>query len=299
MSREARLVSGDASAGVSTRGAEPTAWSIGQTDLLWSGDRRYWGRTCPILFPIVGRANGGTIRVGAQAHEIGVHGFAAESDFEVVAQSADRLRMVLVDDAGTRSRFPFSFRLEVCYWLQPSSLLARFAVANPGDRALPYALGFHPGLRWPFAGGGRHDYGIVFDDDEDPSVPVITSNGLFSLQRRPVPLEGRRLALSEALMADEALCFLDARSRSLDFVAPDGAVIAMAADNFAHFALWSRPPAAFLCLEAWTGHGDPEGFDGDIFAKPSMRRLEPGHQARHTVELTFHPSRKPSPCRQP
>lgn len=291
-----RLLSGEACAIISTRGAEPTAWSIGETDLLWSPDRRSWGRTSPILFPIVGRAAGGTIRVGAQAFEIGVHGFAAASEFELVDQGADRLHMVLVDDEHTRSQFPFSFRLAVCYRLQPSSLTVRFAVANTSDRALPYALGFHPGFRWPFAGRARRDYAIVFEHDEEPWVPVITSNGLFSPERRPLPLESRRLALSDALLADEALCFLDARSRSLRFAAPDGAAIAMAVDNFAHLALWSRPPAAFLCIEAWTGHGDPVGFDGDIFAKPSMRRLEPGHEARHAVELTFHHSRKPSPC---
>jgi hypothetical protein len=44
--------------------------------------------------------------------------------------------------------------------------------------------------------------------------------------------------------------------------------------------LWSRPGAPFLCLEAWTGHGDPAGFSGDIFAKPSMQSLFPGESAR-------------------
>jgi galactose mutarotase-like enzyme len=54
----------------------------------------------------------------------------------------------------------------------------------------------------------------------------------------------------------------------------------MELDNFPHIALWSRPGAPFLCLEAWTGHGDPEYFDGDIFAKPSMRLLNPFESAR-------------------
>jgi galactose mutarotase-like enzyme len=54
----------------------------------------------------------------------------------------------------------------------------------------------------------------------------------------------------------------------------------MELDNFPHIAIWSRPNAPFVCLEAWTGHGDPVGFDGDIFAKPSMRTLDPGQTAR-------------------
>ena len=51
--------------------------------------------------------------------------------------------------------------------------------------------------------------------------------------------------------------------------------------GFDHAALWMRPGAPFLCLEAWTGYSDPEGFAGDLFEKPSMRVLAPGAQARH------------------
>jgi hypothetical protein len=95
------------------------------------------------------------------------------------------------------------------------------------------------------------------------------------------------LLLSEDLLANEALCFLNARSRSLRFVAPDGAAIRLELQDFPHIALWSRPPASFLCIEAWTGYGDPEGFAGDISAKPSMRFLPAGARAEHAIRLTY------------
>ncbi len=59
--------------------------------------------------------------------------------------------------------------------------------------------------------------------------------------------------------------------------------------GFDHCALWTRPPAPYLCLEAWTGYSDPEGFAGDIFEKPSMRTLAPGETARHeaTYRVSF------------
>jgi hypothetical protein len=67
----------------------------------------------------------------------------------------------------------------------------------------------------------------------------------------------------------------------------------MELENFPHIALWSRSVkgigAPFLCLEAWTGHGDPEGFSGDIFAKPSMRALAPGETARSAARLLWRP----------
>ena len=57
----------------------------------------------------------------------------------------------------------------------------------------------------------------------------------------------------------------------------------MTAEELPHFALWSRPGAGFVCLEHWTGHGDPVGFGGDLFAKPSMRVLSPEAKARHAA----------------
>ena len=88
---------------------------------------------------------------------------------------------------------------------------------------------------------------------------------------RPIPLRGRELALSDALFAGDALCFLDPASRSLRFEQSGGAAIEMDFHGFDHVALWTRPGAPFLCLEAWTGYSDPEGFAGDLFEKPSMR----------------------------
>ncbi len=41
----------------------------------------------------------------------------------------------------------------------------------------------------------------------------------------------------------------------------------MTVEDFPHFAVWSKRGAPFVSLEAWTGHGDPDGFDGDIHGK--------------------------------
>ena len=58
-------------------------------------------------------------------------------------------------------------------------------------------------------------------------------------------------------------------------------------EDFPHAALWTRPHAPFLCLEAWTGYSDPEEFAGDLFDKPGMRALEPGESGRHEARYVF------------
>ena len=142
-------------------------------------------------------------------------------------------------------------------------------------------------------------------------MPVIATGGLISQDTHPVsfldaptPLphlapiwghgadgpaapRGRRLSLTADLMAREALCFLDIDSRSASFENGEGARLRVDLEDFPHLALWARPPAPFLCIEAWTGHGDPVGFEGEISQKPSMRLLAPGATARHAARFSF------------
>lgn len=116
---------------------------------------------------------------------------------------------------------------------------------------------------------------------------MIAPGGLISKAMRPIPLNGRDLALGDRLFPGDALCFLGPASRSLRFEQLGGAAIEMDFHGFEHAALWTRPGAPFLCLEAWTGYSDPEGFVGDLFEKPSMRTLQPGERARHGASYRF------------
>jgi len=281
------LASGDDRAEIRRLGAELIALRVERKNLLWRADAAVWGRSSPILFPVVGRLRNGAIQVGQKSYRMGVHGFAASRPFEVVEQSQDSVLLQLADDDVTKAIFPFSFRLIIRYRLLSRCLEISFKVENSGAICLPYALGLHPGFAWPFATGARGDYCVEFEQDEVPEVPLITADGLFSNLRRPLPLQGTVLPLTEELFTNDALSFLNAKSRLLRFIAPDGSAIRMEVEDFPHFALWTRPGAPFLCLEAWTGYGDPEDFAGDISEKPSIRFLPPGACARHAARLIY------------
>ena len=159
-------------------------------------------------------------------------------------------------------------------------------VENPGDAPAPYACGLHPGFRWPLGErieGGAHR---AIREPERAEVPVVGPGGVVSPQE-PVPLVGRDLPLSDELFAKEAICFVDCASQSLRFIDGAGEAIEMDFPDFPHVAFWMRPGAGYLCLEPRTGYSDPEGFDGDLFEKPSMRVLAPGATARHAATFTF------------
>jgi galactose mutarotase-like enzyme len=282
------LAHGRASAEIALAGAEARAWRIDGRELLWPSDPAVWHQISPILFPVVGWTRDGA-RVDGRQYALGLHGFAAAQAFAIEAQSADSVRLTLVDNAETRAVYPFAFRLTLDYRLTDNALEMAIEVENKGAAPMPYACGLHPGFCWPFDGGRREDYEIRFEKPEPPEIPVVAPGGLVSARKRPIPIEGSTLKLSDELFAQDALCFIDPMSHSLRFVAPSGAEIAMVLDGFAHFALWKRGAAAFLCLEAWTGYSDPEGFAGELVDKPGMRMLAAGETARHRALYSFTP----------
>ena len=280
---------GDARATIAFLGAEARSWRIAGHDLLWPGNPAIWSDISPILYPVVGWTRGGEERVDGVRYLLGLHGFARFETFAVETSGPDFVRLTLSDNASTRAVYPFAFALALEYRLSADALAIAIEVANPDERRAPYACGLHPGFRWPLGQAGRDGALVQFERVERPEVPQLTPGGLVRATTRPIPLSGRNLPLSDALFAHDALCFLDCKSRSLAFVDASGGSITMEYESFQHAALWTRPGAPFLCLEAWTGYSDPDGFEGDLFEKPSMRVLEPGGRARHEARFVFQP----------
>jgi galactose mutarotase-like enzyme len=282
-----RLRSGDSLAEISATGAEVLQWAVAGHSLLWQSDPRVWAETAPILFPVVGWTRNGQIRVGNKSYPLGLHGFARSQRFSVQRLTQESVRLVLDSDRQTLALYPFDFRFCVDYSLQANSLIVELAVFNLGEGPMPFACGLHPGFCWPLSGETQNGHRILFDRQERNRVPEITPQGLFSARFRPVPLNGTTLDLAPGLFAKEAMCFLNVESRGLRYEAGDGAMLRMEMEGFSHIAFWSKPDARFIALEVWTGHGDPDGFNGDLFAKPSMTILRPGASAVHRARFSF------------
>jgi galactose mutarotase-like enzyme len=278
-----RLQSGASVAEISLQGGEALRWSCAGREMLWQAQAAIWDRTAPLLFPVCGWTRNGEVRVGAKTYPLGLHGFAASQRFEVVVQGIDYVTLRLSDNEATRALYPFSFVLDVTYRLGADGLEVSASVTNRGVTAMPYAFGLHPGFLWL---GAADDCRLIFDEAERGLVPVIAPGGLFSDQVRSVPMQRRELPLGGDLFAREALCFLHARSRGLTLAGPEGR-LQVELEGFPHWVIWSKPGAPFVCLESWTGYGDPVGFVGDLFEKPGMILLAPGASASHRARYMF------------
>lgn len=279
-----RLASGDAAAEIALVGAEPLRWNVGGRDLLWSGDPAHWSYRAPILFPVVGASAGGVVTVDGGAYPMAQHGFARTSRFQLLEQDGASCRLRLAETDESWAHYPFRFVLDVTVVLTGTALSLAFEVTNTDMSPLPYGLGVHPAFPWPLSGQERAGHHVVFAEAEGGELPEIAPGGLLARTTRRVPLDGRVLPLDPALFT-EALVFLDARSRAFAFQGPSGASITMALDGFPHLAVWSRPDAPFLSLEAWTAHADWADAAGELRERASMTVLAPGAIGRHVVRL--------------
>ena len=239
----------------------------------------FWSGRAPLLFPIVGALKDNRHPVGGADYELPKHGFARHSTFDVIEATPETAVFRLGDSQGSRAHYPYGFRLDVAYELSGARLTTTATVANADDEPIPVAFGFHPAFRWPLPGGEpRLGHVIEFAEAEPAPIARIDADGLIA-RREPSPVEGRRLALSEALFEDDALIFLEPKSRSLRYGPAAGGSPSLRIDfpDMPQLGIWTKPGGApFLCIEPWSGYASPAGFAGPLMEKPGSLVLAPG-----------------------
>lgn len=265
---------------IDPHGAELVSLAFaGGPEMLWQAGP-IWPRHAPILFPIVGRLAGDTLRVDGRAFHMGQHGFARDSVFGWGERAKTHCRLVLKDTEQTRGAYPFAFRFEVAYAVSHATLLVTLHLTNTGDVVLPASMGAHPAFVWPLAAGiAKTDHTLTFGVDEPGPIRRV-SRGLLRPEAFASPIRGRGLKLDPALFEDDALILDPVASHNVVYAATDAAPrLTMSWSGFPQLGMWSKPDADFLCLEPWHGFASPEGFDGDIRDKPGIMHLAP-HTSR-------------------
>lgn len=272
------------SASVSPLGAElQTLTDAEAGELLWNGDPAFWTGRAPLLFPIVGRLRDDAYRVGGASYRLPQHGFARRSAFTLLESAPDRVTFRLVDDTESRAVYPFAFRLDMSFHVSGVRLDMEARVTNTGDSDLLASFGYHPAFLWPLPyGGAREAHEMEFEVAEPAPIRRPTADGLLSAASEPSPLAGRRLALSDDLLAGGALVFTGLSSRRLVYGVPGRPRLAIDFPDTPDLGIWSKPGAGapYVCVEPWHGYADPETFSGAFTEKPGLLSLKPGETRR-------------------
>ena len=273
---------------ISPFGAELTSLIDDEDRQLMSdGDPAYWTGHAPLLFPIVGRLSGDTLRLDATCFEMEKHGFARKTAFDLIESRPDMAQFRLIDSAATRAQYPFSFQLDVVFTVQDLSLHMSVTVHNPANTDLPFSFGFHPAFAWPLPfGGARTDHQICFAHEEPEPLRAINGSGLIT-GYVPSPVNGRTFMLKDGLFECDALVWDKIASHGLSYGVPGRPRLAIEFPDTDYLGIWTKPGAAFVCIEPWAGIADDAGFIGSFTEKRGVEILSPKMSRRFQMKVSI------------
>ena len=94
---------------VISAGAEMKSLKDNKTEqeYLWQADPKFWGRTSPVLFPIVGNYAQKQSVYEGKTYTLSQHGFARDMEFDLESQTEEEIWFVLKDTESTLEKYPF------------------------------------------------------------------------------------------------------------------------------------------------------------------------------------------------
>lgn len=269
--------SGEVLAHVNAFGAELKGLSMNGFEYLYDGDPRYYGRTSPTLFPIIGRFLSDTYFDGDQWYQMPLNGIAQNRNFAVAAQGEDFVTFVLTDDEETRSMYPYHFRLEVTYQVRDGQLHVDYCVTNTGETGLlPFGLGCHTAYCWPLTEDeAPEDCFIRFEKKED-----IGSFNPFGWKDPIFVRDGFR-PLEHDLFRNFTRSIYGLKSEWVEFASRKHShSVRIHRSEFPYLAIWASPDenAKVICIEPCTSI--QAGACLGMFDRSGVQVLQPGEQCR-------------------
>ena len=233
-------------------------------ELMWQADPNYWGRTAPVLFPLVGNYYQKKSVYNGETYEMGQHGFARDMDFKLASQTEDELVFQLRDNEETHKKYPFSFLLVISYRIAGDTVTVEWKVENPKEETMYFSIGGHPAFNCDL-----DTYTLRFEKNGQPNT-VVTSkiiandgSGCLGDEEKTHQLENGVMTMSDELFSRDALIIEDKQSDKVTLVDNQGHdVIAVSFDALL-LGVWSPvgKHAPFVCIEPWYGRCDRVGFN--------------------------------------
>ena len=232
-------------------------------EYLWCGDAAYWGRTSPVLFPLVGNYREKQSCFDGKWYSLSQHGFARDMDFELVSEKGDEIWFALEDSPETLEKYPFGFRLELGYRLQGRAVEVLWKVTNKNDREMYFSIGGHPAFNCPLREGEKQtDYRIGFDTCEPLTASVLDENGTVSERTKVLELTDGMLQITDSLFDEDALIVEHDQAHKVALYTPEGEKYLEVKFEAPLFGIWSPAGkhAPFVCIEPWYGRSDRADF---------------------------------------
>lgn len=266
-----------------------------KTERLWDANPKVWNRHAPILFPFVGKTNGGVYHIGEKEYEMKTqHGFARDMVFECVKAETDCVTHRLLPTDATRKIYPYEFELLITHRLDkenPRLLCVDWEIKNTGVDVMYCSIGAHPGFSLPIDDyKERENYYLEF-----PGKEVLTYIGASLTSGLGIPDVKKSLPLENGFVkySDDIYETFIFDYQNIDVVRiarPDKTpYVTVNCAGFPLLGIWTSPAGGnYICLEPWYGRCDDEGFTGTIDEKIGVIKLDAGGSKFITYTMEFH-----------
>ena len=288
-----KLQNNDLTITISSHGAELIS-VVGKEgfEYIWQNESgEFWGGHAPLLFPHCGRILNSHYIYDGQKYEMGIHGFARNSEFELISQSENVLVFSLKSNEETKKIYPFDFELQAEYKLVENHLFANYTIHNRDKKVLPYMLGCHPGFNLDDKNGGEtEDFYIDFGGVTECTCYPLQNGSFVSPIGYTYSLPDGKYQLSEEEIAREGtMIFVGTGNHAkLYSLKSEHSISISYSDNFPYFCIWKweSPKAKYICLEPWSNvPGD--GVTEENFETKIMSRLPSGESEKYEYCIRF------------
>lgn len=262
---------------IDSYGAELQSILHQDVEYLWQGDSEFWGRRAPVLFPVVGKLKNGQYQAENAVYKMGGHGFARDSEFELIAEKKEQLTYELKWNEETLLQYPYRFVLQITYKLIDNKIQISYSVENQGEPELYFSIGAHPAFNVPLETGKFEDYKLLISPREKrQKVPLDATTGLISANGIKDEKKIYEIPLTHELFKEDALIFKSSPVTKVSLVSKkNDRSVTVSWEGMPYFGLWSPYPkeAPFVCIEPWSGLADDKNTDGNILNKYAIQKL--------------------------
>lgn len=267
---------------IAEHGAELTSIIANGREYLWQADPKYWGRHSPILFPQVGRVWNNRYRHNGIEYEMGQHGFARDSVFQLSYEEDNAAVFSLESNEDTLKQYPFHFVLEAGYRLKDNRIEVIWSVQNTGEEEMFFQIGAHPAFYYRNLNPENDIRGFLKFEHQvtKPEYLVPAQKGCVSAERHVLNTDNGWMKLDTDTFGCDTYIFDRHQMQKITLADAERKPYLSLEFNSPLVAIWSpsaaHPDVPFVCIEPWYGRCDTVGYEGELKDREWIQHTAPG-----------------------
>lgn len=281
---EVTLKNKNSTAKIITKGAELKSYIADGKELMWCADEKYWGKTSPFLFPMIGNLKNGKTIINGSEYAISKHGFARDNEFVLENSTENTAVFSFTSNNDTLKSYPFDFKITITYTLT-DVLEISYAVTNNSKTDMPYCIGGHPAFACdkPF-----NSYKLIFEQNETVNGPVMNlETRMWGDNDRINRLKNNNeFPIEYSLFDNDCVYFDTIKSKSCSLVSGNEGV-KVSWTGFETLGVWTpdHKEAPFICIEPWCGCDDYDTDSGIFSEKRGIQTASPGETKNYSITI--------------